>query len=194
MHRFFSPSQKPAAYIPFYKDGNCVKVIMDNGEVSIIEKGIRSVLKNIMEESHLDIGSIRNNFAKYTGRKIILPVPVDVENILIPVKIRKPLSTNDGSFAYFNILSVKEVQGDRNAAITLSCNMTVETLESKKLILRKMDLGYLMRDRLEIDIFGEDSVKSAFCEIAVEYSKPATKGDIAVIARELLYIRNRLER
>lgn len=189
----FLPSQKPAAYIPFYENGNCVKIIQYNGEVSIERKGIRSVIRRIMEESNLDIDSIRNDLGKYTGRKNILPVPLDIQNILIPVKVRRALSSNDGSFAYVNMLSIKEVHGNKDAVIKLSCSMMLETMESKKAILKKIDLGHLISERLEIGIFGENSLKEAFEEVAIEYSKPATRGDIAIITRELLYIRNRLE-
>lgn len=193
MPRPYLPSQKPAAYIPFYDNGNCVKVIQYNGEVSITRKGIRSVLKSIVEENDINIDAVKKSLAKYTGRKIILPIPLDIQNILIPVKVRKAISSNDGSFAYINIISIKEVCGNKNAVIKLSCNMTVETIESKKAVMKMIDLGHLLRERIQMGIFGDAAIKEAFDEIAVEYSKPATRGDIAIIARELLYIRNRLD-
>jgi hypothetical protein len=192
MDRDFSKLSEYAVYIPCYDNGNAVKAVLKDGSMIVIGKSIKSVIKNIQRKNNIDIGLIKKNFGEYIGRKNIIPIPIDIENILIPVKVRKAVAVNDGSFAYVNLTSIENVLGDKKASIVLSCGKTLDVLESSRTVLTRIEMGRIVRDKFASVILGENSIKDAFQEVAVEYNKPATRGDIALIARELMLIKSKL--
>lgn len=181
-----------AALIPCYENGNAVKAISMNGEITIINKSIKSVIKSIQRTNNIDPVCLRQNYGKYVGRKNNIPLPINFENILIPIKSRKTIGINDGSFGYVNLLAISEVYECKGAVIKLSCNMTIESLESKKAVTRRIELAQLIRERFMATVLRGSSIKEAVIDVTNEYEKPATKGDIAILARELMFIKSKI--
>jgi len=97
-----------AAYIPCYENGNCVRAIKKNGQAVIIYRCIKSVISMLLKESGLDLYSLRKNFSGCIGARNLMPVPLRLDTVLIPFKVRKTIGVNDGSFAYIDLLSLKE--------------------------------------------------------------------------------------
>ncbi|MDU5587522.1 MAG: hypothetical protein E6045_02785, partial [Finegoldia magna] len=58
------------------------------------------------------------------------------------IKVRKPISKNDGSYGLFNIESIEEI---KTGHIILSNNQKITTLESKKSIEDKIQKAKLAR-------------------------------------------------
>ena len=58
------------------------------------------------------------------------------------IKVRKPISKNDGSYGLFNIESIEEI---KTGHIILANNQKITTLESKKSIEDKIQKAKLAR-------------------------------------------------
>ena len=58
------------------------------------------------------------------------------------IKVRKPISKNDGSYGLFNIESIEEI---KTGHIILTNNQKITTLESKKSIEDKIQKAKLAR-------------------------------------------------
>lgn len=192
MESDYISSQKTAAVIPCYEDGNAVKFISESGEQIIISKSIKSVLNDMQKKNNIDIKSLRKNFGEITGRKNIIPIPLNFECVLIPIKVRKCLAVNDGSYAYVNLYFIKEVYEKDGCKISLKCGVLIKSLETKKTIQKRIDTAHIMKERFIKSFMGDNSIKEVAIDIALEYDKPATKADIAIIARELLLIKESL--
>lgn len=123
-------SEEYEAYIPCYNEGNAVLAVKSNGEEIIINRGIRTVLKILLKENNIDMEAVKENFSHSDRKNILMPVPLGVDNILIPAKVRKSLSANDGAFAYVDLCSIKKVSGGNNAVISLKSGKEIQCIES----------------------------------------------------------------
>lgn len=182
-----------AALIPCYESGNnVVKTVKPNGEMGIINKGIKLVIRSMMQKSRIDIANIRKDYKNYGNRRNLIPIPLSVETILVPVRVRKAVAGNDGSHAYVNLIYLDDIGGEENAVIKLSCGYEINALESRYTVRNRFRIGYIIRDRYCCSLLNRSSMKDALMSINDEYSKPAEKGDIALIIRELMIIRNKI--
>jgi len=192
MGRDYISSQKTAAVIPCYENGNVVRLISADGEQTIINKSIKSVLNDMQKSNNLDIKALRENFGGITGRKNIIPIPLSFECVLIPIKVRKALAVNDGSYAYVNLCYIEEIHERDGCKVSLKCGTIIKSLETKKTIQKRIDIANIMKERVAKGFLGDDFIREVAIDIAMEYDKPATKADIAIIARELLLIKESL--
>lgn len=187
-------SSEYAAYIPCYKDGNAVTAIKKDGGTSIIERGIKSLIRNLLKENSLDIHSIRKNFSDSIGRRNIIPVPLGLDTVLIPVKVRKAIAANDGSFAYIDLSYIKGITGDKNSIIGLTCGPEISCLESVKTVKQRVKMGDVVMKGFTSRMMGEFSIREGISQISSEYGRAATKEDIILLAYEIMKLRNRMER
>lgn len=123
-----------AAYIPCYKNGNAVTAIKRDGDVVIIDKGIKTIIRRLLKEMSLSMGHLRENFSVDGVRTKLMPIPLGLSRVLIPVKVRKALAINDGCFAYIDLSSIDGVIGEKNGVIKLQSGRYINTMETVKTI------------------------------------------------------------
>jgi len=183
-----------AAYIPCYNDGNSVLAVMSNGSTAIIKRSIRSQLNILPKEHNIDIRSLRKNFSVSIGRFNLIPIPLSLDTILIPVKIRKVIAVNDGRHAYIVLSHIKQVTGGQYAVIKLYSGYEINSIESLRNVKNKIRLGNLVREKFASSVLGDYSLKEGISAIGAEYTKPATKGDLCMLAYEMMKLRKIFER
>jgi len=179
--------------IPLYIDmkGNSTRVITKENSEVYIYKSIRTVLNIIARYFTLDLNASRKYYGGLIGYSNIVPIPFNRENIFVPIKVRSPISKNDGSFGYFNIANIKGVrEKSEGIEIILDGNIFVKSLQSMKSIERHIRDGEIVRkiyqDRGKLIVMEDRS------DFYSEFNKPATKGDIAALRSELLDIKSKL--
>lgn len=185
-------SSEIIAILPLYIDmkGNSTKIITKKQNEVYIYKSIKAFITLLAKYFMIDLNSSRKYYGKVIGCTNIVPLPFNKDNVFVPLKVRKPISKNDGSFGYFNIRFVNDIIKKSNKVyVSLEKELFIEILqgiESARKNLRNANI-----------------VKQSYCErtgVTVmeeqgfygEFNKPATKGDIAVLRSELMDIKIKL--
>lgn len=115
------------AIIPIYEGGNATKIITMKNEY-IKYKRVKTIIRKICSYYALHLSNFRNRYGKILNKRLGIPIVINKNLILIPVKIRIPKFQNDGAFGYINYAFVKE---------TLDYGQTTEVLmeDGKKIIV-----------------------------------------------------------
>lgn len=180
------------AIIPLYIEmkGNSTKVITMKQNETYIYKSIRTFISLLSKYFMVDISSSRKYYGKLIGCTNIVPLAFNKDNIYAPLKVRKPISKNDGSFGYFNIRFIKDII-DKNSKIYVSLEkgITIELLQGKESAKKNLRNAHIVKqyycERTGITVSDSSNFYS-------EFNKPATKGDIAALRNELLDIKIKL--
>ncbi len=190
---------KGLAYIlPEYIEnkGNVTKAASIEGDIIIEEKSIKSALKTVAKYYGADIKALRLKYGKIIGRKNTVPIPLAPELILVPFKIRKPMISWDGTIGYVSYRQIKGIIGDHNineSIITLRCGLDVRCLNKKTTAerhIRDAEIVY----KSYISLYGiKEKQAIIFKEIQSTYSQPATRGDIAILAKEIIDLKEKLK-
>jgi hypothetical protein len=183
-----------AAYIPVYDNGNAVMAITKDGQTMTVDKSIKSLIKNLLNRNAMDFSLLRKSLSRYTGNCKYMPIPLSTGSILIPVKVRKRLAVNDGAFAYIDLLSIHKVSMDKASVITLKCGRDIKTLESEKTVRSRMKTGFIIMEWFSSRVLEGSNLKECISGISGEYEKAATKGDITLLAYEIMKLRSMLNK
>lgn len=182
-------SNEIIAVLPLYIDmeGNSTKVITKKQNEEYIYKSIKTFIALLAKYFMIDINSSRQYYGKIIGSTNIVPLPFNKDNIFVPLKVRKPISKNDGSFGYFNIRFIKEIIEKNNKVyISLEMENCIEILQGIESARRNLRNAYIVRQayykRNGVTVMEEQGFYG-------ELNKPATKGDIAALRNELMDIK-----
>ncbi len=100
-----------AAMEPCYgkNGGNATRVYTRQGEVYLVERRLKTVLKNLACYYGADTASLRKNYGGAFNSSYDTPLALSQDLVLVPLKTRQPLTKKDGATAYVNACSVKKV-------------------------------------------------------------------------------------
>lgn len=183
-----------AAYIPCYEGGNAVRAVTKDAQIKIFDKSMKSLVRNLLRESSVDTGWLRENMLDASGKIKIMPIPISLDTVLVPVKMRKALCQNDGSYGYVDLSQIKEVLGDKDAVVILKSGFEISCTESAKAVKNRMWLSDSIREKFVYRMMGDNSLKEGIKRIGQEYGEAATKGDIVILAYEILKLVDRMDR
>lgn len=181
------------ALIPLYVDnkGNSTKIITNKSNSIILYKTIRTALKLLAKYFMIDLSSARKYYGDLIGSSNVIPIPFSSDNILVPIKTRRPISKNDGSFSYINLRFIKNIhERDNGVYILMEGNVEIKCIQNIKTVKKHISQGRIVKK-----IYDERQkilVMEKKADFYSEYLKPATKGDIALLRDELIAIKSRL--
>jgi len=116
----------------------------------------------------------------------LMPLPISLNTVIIPFKVRKTTGINDGSFAYVDLSLIKYVSGDRNAAIKLHCGNDIHCLESAKTVRNRMMKGKILVEKYASLLLMRISLKGRDCD------KESAADDITMLAFEIIKLSKKL--
>lgn len=181
------------AYIPCYEEGNSVRAIDRDARAVLINKSIKAVIAGLLKESNINIKFLRKNFNQYIGSINLMPIPLKLGTVLIPVKMRKTIGVNDGAYGYLDLSHIAEVGEDEGTFIKLKCGTSINCLETVKTVKDRMHKGKLMEEKYTSHVLAGYSFKEGLTNISSEYDRAATKGDITMLAYEIMKLRNEIK-
>lgn len=178
------------AIIPVYlKDkGNCTNIITSENSL-LIKKTINTVLKLLANYFFIDLNASKNYCKKVIGIVNNSPIVFNDENIFVPIKVRKPISRNDGAFGYFNIDCIKIEEYKDDIYINLDNKYKIKANQKFKTVIKHVNDGKILKE-----VYSERKLKINLSKNYMEFDKPATKADILILRNELLDIKSRLNR
>ncbi|TDT62415.1 hypothetical protein [Fonticella tunisiensis] len=170
--------------IPEYIEGtgDCCILYGTEGE-EIQRKKINSSLKDLFNDKCLDMRTVKHKSSKLLGQRNLIPLYLGRDEILIPVKVRKPRVHRDTGYGYVNFYAINNINEE---TILLKNNKEIFFCEGKRRIIKRIKMARII----------EEAFKSSLCrEMALDYlSIPATKEDISLILRQIEEIKRTMER
>ncbi len=181
---------------PIYERGigNATQIITVPGNSYIDTRITKSVLKHLARLYGVDLSAMRKNYGEIVGQKNMVPIPFNKNLLMIPLKMRKPITRNDGTTGYINLTQLEAVkdQGENQVLLILKngiqvrCLMKASTVEkhvrNARIVLQHYQQTHT---RLKFPLY---HIKDFFSDS----SRPATKGDIAILVKEILCIKEKL--
>ncbi|HBT20627.1 MAG TPA: hypothetical protein DEA47_04615 [Peptococcaceae bacterium] len=114
-----------AGFYPYYDEngGNCTRILLDDGrEISYVRK-TKSILKGLAEIFAVDLISLRRRYGSIVGKKNCIPLPLHGEFIVVPLKVRRTLSKDQGALGYVVLNKVvdciEEGEGEARCSLKL---------------------------------------------------------------------------
>lgn len=167
--------------LPFYLDGvgDVCKVKDKTGERIVYIK-LANMLKNVFKERMLDFKEVRRKCRKALNQKNLIPLMLNESEVLFPIKIRKARTTRDEVYGYINFHFIDKIE---DKCIILKDGQKIFYIESYRSVIKRTKLVKTLEkefcDKIKLEKF--------------DFNAPATKGDIAFILNEILYLKKLLE-
>lgn len=89
--------------------GNMTRIYYKDGQVSLDQRRLETVLVNLLNLFGLELKKLRKNYSRYLNITLYVPLPITVELVFMPVKLRTPLAVKDGTTGYVNYLAMKGI-------------------------------------------------------------------------------------
>ncbi|MDD4726379.1 MAG: competence protein ComK [Tissierellia bacterium] len=135
------------AIVPEYvKDrGNCVTVYTNKSKPVTLEKGIKTVLRNLFKYYMVDLNETKKRYINLVSSPNNMPLPLSKNDIFIPLKTRKPICKNDGATGYINMRYLKKViKNENSTTIQLDNNTNIECLSSETTVKNHLRNGNIV--------------------------------------------------
>lgn len=132
------------ALVPVYETGvgDVTEIYFDEGQRTEPLK-ISSVVKRICAGRFIDYEELRLCVHEASGIRNMIPILLE-EDVLIPFKVRKPLTKNDRSFGYFSLERMREVKAsDNGAEIRMENGIVLHAVCSKQTVEKHIRAGKL---------------------------------------------------
>ncbi|MCF6465073.1 hypothetical protein [Clostridium sp. Cult2] len=185
-------SEELIAFLPVYlaMKGNCTLILTGGGGKYEIEKTVRTVLNQISKFYLIDLNATKKYYGDLLNIRNLTPIPFNRDNIFVPIKVRKPLLKNDGSFGYVNISYIKKTFSAKGKTIIqLNEGNNIESLSSVDTVNKHIKNGYIVKKLYREK---ENTINVNEKNLYLEYDKPATKRDIALLINEILKIKENI--
>lgn len=178
------------AIIPTYMPnrGNCTIIYTDEENI-ILDLKVKTIIKKLCAHYHLDIRASNKYFGELISVKNGVPLPLTRDKILIQLKVREPIGHCDGSMGYFNLDSIKKVQGlKKDTSIILKNGTEIQCMYTQANIKKHIKNGELVRNLYDNRIY---TINEAI-ERYEATDTPATKSDIARIYMKIQEIADKI--
>lgn len=170
--------------IPEYIDniGDCCRLKDDKCE-RIYEKKMDSVLKEVYKEKCIDINAVKNKCGKVLNQRNLIPLFLDKDEILVPIKSRTPRFSKDGSYGYVNAVLIADIK-DRH--ILLKDGSKVLYIDNKRSFSKRLRMVKTLEKSLITKNYSLEQLGS-------NLKSNSTKEDIALILWEILNLSRKIE-
>ena len=177
------------ALVPIYtkEGGNYTKILLKDKQV-LLEKSIRTVLRDICKYYHYDLKISNRDYGSMINVKKTPPIPFTRDLILIAVKTRSPIGKDDGAFSYVNIERIKTL---KDGTIYFNNGSSLKTLAKDTSIQKNISLARLLKSQANNrDLLVREEGHGPY-DICME-DQISLREDLIVIYKRLKKIEGRL--
>ncbi|MHC1686010.1 MAG: hypothetical protein AB6733_24295 [Clostridiaceae bacterium] len=142
--------KESCAFIPFYKEnrGKGTAIYLKDGKKVYTKHSIRKVLDDYCAINFKDINQLRKLSCKVLNRKLLNPIYISNEIVMLPVKSMKPLIAGDKCFGYINLNYIKDfIIEDKK--IKLKSGAEINYLDKSTTIKNRLADGALLSRKIE---------------------------------------------
>lgn len=185
------------AFTPEYFQGmgEVTRIIVSAGQDQILSMTMRSFRNNLCRFYSIDYYSMRKKYGQIIGSVNCVPLPISSAKIFIQLKVRSPRFRNDSAMGYVDVASISQIRESRDKSkteIVFKDERKLEVICGIATVKK-----HITNARLVLEHYRNEKGLTAYSDVLEKlYSnldKPATKGDIVILARELLTIKNSLK-
>lgn len=171
--------------MPEYIDnrGDCSRLKVDDKE-TILDREVKLALRYLFKERFLDIDVIRKRCSRVVNQKHLTPLYLGRDEIIIPVKVRKPRAKFDAVRGYVNVKYIEKIQ---DWSLILKDKSCLKTLECKRCLTKRTKAAKLV----EKD-FDENENMRPMLKGNMECA--ATREDVALVLLEIERIEREIKR
>jgi len=149
-HEYIRGLKESCAFIPFYKEneGKGTVMYLKNGEKLYIKHSIKKVLDDYCAINLKNIEQLRKLSSRILNKKLLNPIYISSENIMLPIKTMKPLIAGDRCFGYVNLNFINDfIIEDKK--IKLKSGEEIQYLEKNTTIKNRLADGALLSRKIE---------------------------------------------
>lgn len=182
-------------FIPLYgKDGtNGTLILMRDKSPQWEKYRLRTLVAQLARLYQKDIFLVRLKARELSGQRTMNPLPISAKIILVPFKVRKPVGKDDGSVGYIFISAIREAATrDKGTVIILNDDQEIPVMDSLSTANRRIRTArHISASRVLYPLY-EEKRESVWREMQESYTQPATRGDIAMLSKNILNLMDRL--
>jgi len=138
---------------------------------------------------------MRRKYGQIIGSVNCVPIPISSTKIFIQLKVRSPRVRNDCAMGYVDIASISHLGESRDKSkteIVFKDERKLEVIWGVATVKKHIKNARLVLDHYRNEK-GLDAYPEELERLYSNLDKPATKGDIVILAREILTIKNSLK-
>lgn len=174
--------------IPIYdEDGrNATLVVLENHSPIEDRRRLDTVLEGLANLYQKNLDLVKKKAREITNQRTMNPLPLSPIGILVPFRMRKPIGRNDGAIGYFFdhvIEGIKEEAGQ--VKVTLKDGQVFCIMDSIAAARHRIRCACQVRDHFNPYGIGIEETYGFCMEQGQFYNQPATRGDIAMVLRDL---------
>lgn len=126
--------------IPKYFEGVGDRTIINfNGNTEEVKsKNIRSILRDISKEKGQDLKELKYKCSRITNLGKLTPIAISTNEILIPIKVRKPRVHRDAGYGYINIFYIEQITENY---ILMNNGSKIFYEENRRSIIKRLKLA-----------------------------------------------------
>ncbi|HEX3015980.1 MAG TPA: hypothetical protein VHQ46_06330 [Desulfobacteria bacterium] len=143
---------------PFYHEeyGDCCRLHLGDGGTVLDRRSIRGVKQALTRRKALNTKYLRELCGGELERRLSLPLPLAADLILVPLKMRLPLTANDSAYGLVNLAKVRKVVGNTKggALLVLCSGQTLHTVSTRETVLAHLAEGILVYFFFRSEVWG----------------------------------------
>ncbi|HWJ02813.1 MAG TPA: hypothetical protein VNU93_03980 [Verrucomicrobiae bacterium] len=147
-----------AAIEPVYhRDcGDACYLHLGNAQTGLDARGIRAVKQGLARAKALNYTYLRRLCGEELGRELSVPIPLAANLVLVPVKMRVPLTGNDSAYGLVNLGKVKKVASVHGGGslVVLESGASLQVLSNRATVLAHLAEGALIRNHFIHKVWG----------------------------------------
>jgi len=174
--------------------GEVTRIMVPEEQDQILPITMRSFRNNLCRFYSIDYNSIRRKYGQMIGSVNCIPLPISCTKVFIQLKVRAPKFRNDSAMGYLDMVTIgqlRETDDSSKTEVVFKDGRKLEVLCSMATVKK-----HIKNARLILEHYRNEKGLTTYPEVLEKlYSnldKPATKGDIVLLAREILTIKNSL--
>lgn len=141
--------EKIQAIVPVYTEyGDTTYVYTKEQNKILYPNTIRTFIKNLLKFYMIDFSALKTKF-RDLGIKQNIPLIID-NQVLVKVKVRKPIGKSDGAYGYINISELKRIQVEKTVTyIVFKDGYRLKTLDSRTTLSKNILTGHEIKNILD---------------------------------------------
>lgn len=183
------------ALLPKYNEfgANSTEILVDNGEKAEDGRKLRVIINELTNSFQKDIRLVRSQASEELRQRAKVPLNIDIGVVFLPFKVRRPIGKDDGSIGFIleSALVSLNQQGS-GSSITLKGGHEIRVFESIKTSRKLLDNAQRVKRAAIRYSVRQEQLSAAWNQLLEEYEQPATRGDIAILTRNLMNLIDKL--
>ena len=115
------------------------------------KRKLKTLMKKLAGEFAIDLSMAKKKYGAMVGRKDSAPFPLHINLIMLPLKLRKPLTKDDGAWGYVVLDKLQQChplnEGEYRSILTFNDGSQLRTMVTPEAIIKQKNDAWYVKDR-----------------------------------------------